>query len=198
MEPLHDPELGARIRRGEERALEELVRAHGPTVLARLHERYSTALSREDLEDVLSIALNVLWRARGRYDPDRGGAGAWLLAIARHVGVDLLRSRRREAEAIREMLDEGQGRPTPDAGRFDPAEPADLRWVRDLLEELPCPYRRILEADISSYPAPAASRPLADELGISARSIPVYRQRARHAFREAMTRRGYSLGEPRG
>jgi len=52
------------------------VRPHWP-VMAALARR----LAASDWEDVLQEALCSAWRKRGQFDPDRGSARSWLLAI---------------------------------------------------------------------------------------------------------------------
>jgi RNA polymerase sigma factor (sigma-70 family) len=58
-------------------AFGEWVRPHWDG-MARLARRLSPA---SEWEDVLQEALSAAWRKRAQFDPDRGTAGNWLLAI---------------------------------------------------------------------------------------------------------------------
>jgi len=64
------------------------LRPHWPT-LAGLARRSAGS---SDWEDVLQEALTAAWRKRGQFDPDRGSARNWLLAI---VADQSYKSRRR-------------------------------------------------------------------------------------------------------
>jgi RNA polymerase sigma-70 factor (ECF subfamily) len=69
-----------------------------------------------DWEDVLQEALSAAWRKRGQFDPARGTARNWLLAI---VADQSCKNRRRPRPVL--MADPAQ-RPAPDADsseRFD-------------------------------------------------------------------------------
>jgi RNA polymerase sigma factor (sigma-70 family) len=49
-------------------------------------------------EEVTAIAFERAYRKRGRFDPGRGSARAWLFGIARNAALDELRRRGRQAE----------------------------------------------------------------------------------------------------
>ncbi len=60
---------------------------------------YAQALARRmvrpgDLDDVLADAYFQAWREAARFDPQRGGAVAWLLTVVRTRALDLLRQHR--------------------------------------------------------------------------------------------------------
>lgn len=58
---------------------------------------YAWSLLRDQAaaEDVTALAFERAYRRRGRYDPRRGTARAWLFAIARNAALDELRRRKR-------------------------------------------------------------------------------------------------------
>ncbi|HKJ54401.1 MAG TPA: sigma-70 family RNA polymerase sigma factor [Nitriliruptoraceae bacterium] len=75
--------------------------------LAQLHEDWAGPLhafavrrlgDRESAEEAVQDTLLKAWRARDRFDPDRGSEAAWLFAIARNVVIDRLR--RRQARPV--------------------------------------------------------------------------------------------------
>jgi RNA polymerase sigma-70 factor (ECF subfamily) len=71
------------------------VRPHWP-VLAALARR----LSASDWEDVLQEALCSAWRKRGQFDPERGSARSWLLAIT----ADQARKSHRRLRPVSELI----------------------------------------------------------------------------------------------
>jgi RNA polymerase sigma-70 factor (ECF subfamily) len=59
----------------------------------------SRRLSAGDWEDVLQEALCSAWRKRGQFDPDRGSARSWLLAIT----ADQARKSHRQLRPVTEL-----------------------------------------------------------------------------------------------
>jgi RNA polymerase sigma factor (sigma-70 family) len=83
-----DVSLLARVRDGDERALEAL------------HARYAGALyslarqvtrSERSAEDVVQEVFIAVWRSAERFDPAKGSVSAWLFALARHKAIDAVR-----------------------------------------------------------------------------------------------------------
>jgi RNA polymerase sigma factor (sigma-70 family) len=68
---------------------------------------YVAALLRDRAaaEDVTAAAFERAYRKRGRFDPGRGSARAWLFGIARNAALDELRRRKRRAELPAEAED---------------------------------------------------------------------------------------------
>ena len=96
-----DASLVIAVGRNSMTALEELFRRHGGAVLA-LARRVTRDPHRA--EEVCQTVFTDLWRSPERYDPERGGLRAWLLALTHRRGVDVVRSesaqrRRQEHEA---------------------------------------------------------------------------------------------------
>lgn len=56
---------------------------------------WSLLRDRSAAEDVTALAFERAYRRRGRFDPERGSARAWLFAIARNAALDELRRRKR-------------------------------------------------------------------------------------------------------
>jgi quercetin dioxygenase-like cupin family protein len=67
-------------------------------------------------EDVLQEAYVRIWERARQFDPARGSAVAWIIAIARHHAIDVVRSRPRELLATQAPL----------AGDREIAPPADM------------------------------------------------------------------------
>jgi RNA polymerase sigma-70 factor (ECF subfamily) len=96
---------------------EDLARRHGPRVLGYLARRTEP---REDAADLLTETLLVAWRRLDDVPADDAGALAWLLAVARRVGANHRRGRRR-ADALVDRLREhvAAASPPPDPGALD-------------------------------------------------------------------------------
>jgi RNA polymerase sigma-70 factor, ECF subfamily len=108
-----DAELLGRIRRGDEAALAALYDRYAGFVL-------TVALrivgDRELAEEILQDTFLRCWHGVATYQPARGRVGGWLVGIARHRAIDLLRSRSHQAR-LREggVLAEATQGAAPDA-----------------------------------------------------------------------------------
>jgi RNA polymerase sigma-70 factor, ECF subfamily len=89
---LEDRQLIQRIALGEKEALEELYSRYSTSVysLARFMLRQE-ALAEEASQDIF---LNI-WLKASSYNPERGEPRAWIMSVAHHKVVDIIRSRRR-------------------------------------------------------------------------------------------------------
>ncbi|MEA2422189.1 MAG: hypothetical protein QOF55_1288 [Thermoleophilaceae bacterium] len=86
---LPDEQLMRLVGTGDVRAFDALVARHRPAVTSLA--RYACGA---DLADEAAQAAFVsLWQHRGKYSSERGSVRTWLLAIVRHRGIDLMRSR---------------------------------------------------------------------------------------------------------
>ena len=83
-----DGELVRRVAGGDQAAFAELYDRY-------CRQAYSLArrvcVDPEFAEDVVQEAFLAVWRAPGRFDPDRGGFAAWLLTLVHHRAVDAVR-----------------------------------------------------------------------------------------------------------
>ena len=104
--PQSDPlaDLLAATARGDRQAFAELYRL----TRSRLYAITLALLRQQDAaEDVLQETYLAVWRTAGQYQPERAPVLVWLMAIARHRAIELLRQRRRRAaEANAEPLTE--------------------------------------------------------------------------------------------
>jgi RNA polymerase sigma-70 factor, ECF subfamily len=100
-------------------------------------------------EDAVQDAFLAIWRARNRYDPNKGPLKGWLLTIVRNCAIDRLRRDRApsvrvvELDAAPVVVDEGA----------DPAAVGPERiWIREALLALPDAQRdAILLAFFGGY-----------------------------------------------
>jgi RNA polymerase sigma-70 factor (ECF subfamily) len=102
-----------------------------------------------EAEDVVEDVFWQAWRHAARFDAGRGGAGTWLLTIARSRALDRLRAMRRSREesGLDELVDSGSEQLASTA--VDPPEEAERgersRVVREALQTLPPEQRESLE-----------------------------------------------------
>src|SRR5262249_13937405 len=97
-------EIGHRLVRGDQAALEDCYRTLGPLVMSYVG-RY---VPQPDVEDVLQPVFYEVWRTHERYDPDRS-LRAWVLGIARKRAIDHLRRQRDgvvSLDSVREITGE--------------------------------------------------------------------------------------------
>jgi RNA polymerase sigma-70 factor (ECF subfamily) len=93
---VEDAELLDRIAGRDQRAIETLYQRFGGGMYAvALRVSRSERLAQEAVQD----AFMAVWQDPGRFNPERGSLGPWLLALARHKAIDGVR---REAAAKRQ------------------------------------------------------------------------------------------------
>jgi RNA polymerase sigma-70 factor (ECF subfamily) len=200
------PDLGARLRSGDEDVLDVILRTHGPPVLALLRQRFAGPFTETDFEDVLAAALFRMWQHRARFDPSLASLRVWYFRIAENTARDVLKHgwhKARQLEMSTEPLwlaevvdhrgaDGASDNSASDNGAVDGHAP-ELRvppeLLRELLALLPENQRRIVLADADSRDGVVASRDLASELGIPASTVRVYRRRALERLRREIEQR---------
>lgn len=84
-------------------------------------------------EDFLQEAYARVWERSRQFDPKRGNALAWMIALARNHAIDVIRVRGREVV-------------TPDAPEFELPDPAAFAGV-DVQLDLPVVWRSLAELD---------------------------------------------------
>src|SRR5262249_27477802 len=115
------------------------------------------------------------WRARERYRHELAGFGTWLLAIARNVAVDHLRSRRDHAP-----LEEADEVSAPGSPEDDNARSSDAERLRSLLARLPERDRELIAL---KYGAGATNRAIAKLTGLSESNVGTIVHRVVQALR---------------
>lgn len=99
-----------------------------PSLLA-MTRLASRLAPRADAEDIVQDALARAWRKREQFDPDRGTATTWLLAIT----ADQARSARRAHDRRLRIVDDTAD--VPDVGRADRLADLDLERAITTLGE---------------------------------------------------------------
>lgn len=90
---------------------------------------------RNEAEDVLQDVYVTVWKRADAYRPERGGAIAWLCAVARNRSIDRMRLRR-PASAFVDVttLEMADAAPTPEQHVQGASERAKLHGCLDQLE----------------------------------------------------------------
>lgn len=189
------PDLGARLRAGDEDVLEVILRTHGPPILALLRQRFIGPLTPTDFEDVLAAALFRVWQHRARFDPSQASLRVWFFRIAENLARDVLKHGWQKARQLElsteplllaEAIDRGRPNGESDIDTGDgelPTLRVPPEQLRELLALLPENQRRIVLADADSRDGVVASHDLASELGIPPSTVRVYRRRALERLR---------------
>ena len=95
--PLPEHELAALLQSGGRRALEYLYDNYSAAlfgVLKRICKDHHTT------EDLLHDSFTRIWLSRTSYDSSKGTLFTWMLAIARRLGIDLIRSGEYRKQAL--------------------------------------------------------------------------------------------------
>ena len=128
-----------------------------------------------DAEDLTSRTFEKAWRARHRYRRDIASFNTWLLSIARNVGTDHLRARRRVVP-----LDEAAAVASLETPEDDLARRADADRLALLLQELTDRDRELIAL---KYGAGLTNRAIAQATGLSESNVGTILYRAVHALR---------------
>ena len=183
----------------DERALRELVERHGRAVKAVLRGRYASALSAEDIDDVVSVASHRIWKRADRLAEVRSPR-AWFLRVADNVARDVLRFGWQRARQLEVAADAAWLGSFPERPRVlaDPEQIVESELVsalREIVATLPEAQRRIVWADALNPHGPVDGGVLAEELGIPPGTVRVYRKRGLDRIRKELERRNLSPQE---
>ena len=133
--------LAARLGAGDDRALSEAFDRLGPAVYAGALRVLGDAAA---AQDVVQDVFVELWSHPGRYDPAAGPLRAYLVLLARHRAVDIVRS-----ELRRVARQEHSYRLVPRQPDLSPLDEAMVSEaaaaVRAAVKQLPDGQRRIVE-----------------------------------------------------
>jgi RNA polymerase sigma-70 factor (ECF subfamily) len=179
-----DAHLVERLRRGDGRAFEEMLRAHTGRLLAVTRRLLG---NEEDARDAVQDAFLSAFRSIDRFDGE-AALGTWLHRIAVNAALTKLRTRRRHPEKPIEdflptFLEDGhQASPSPEWP--DPSAALQRhetrQSVRRHIEELPEDYRTVLLLrDIEGMDTEETAR----LLGLTPGAVKTRLHRARQALR---------------
>ena len=136
-----DAFLASRLTAGDDRALAEAFDRFGRAV-------YGAALrvvgDGASAQDVVQDVFVELWSHPGRYDPAAGSLRTYLIVLARHRAVDLVRSELRRI-ARQERHHRLMPRQHPEAPGDQALAAAMAAVIRDAVRTLPDGQRRVVE-----------------------------------------------------
>lgn len=141
LSPADDADLLLRLASGESDALAQIYDRYHRQVFSLALRILGDHVLAEDTTQEVFLAL---WRDPSKFDPAKGGFASWLLSLAHHRSVDVVRreeSQRRRRDRLAELE-------TPAQLGEDPADKALERVVgadvRSALSELPAVQREAL------------------------------------------------------
>lgn len=120
--------------RGDEDALRLAYDEYGRLV----YSFCARSLDPERAKDVTQEVFLSAWRARERYNPEKGRLGAWLMGIARNRVIDNVRSEKRHSDR---RADEDTVELSTEA---EVEKTSDQMLVADALKELPERSREVI------------------------------------------------------
>ena len=140
---LDDRQLIERTALGDKGALEELYNRHSAAIfsLARYMLRLET-LAEEATQEVF---INI-WLRASSYRPERGEPRAWLMSVAHHKVIDIIRAQKRTATASNpEDYETLAALPSKDLGTEEEAQlNLERARVRQALDKLPEAQREVI------------------------------------------------------
>lgn len=181
--PLHDDELLAGLRRQDPAALTALIDAYLPPVYALCVRILAGAGSPQDAEECASDAFHAAWRQVGHYDPSRAPLRTWLLMLAKYVALERRRQnvRRAEVEGPAQIpVGQSATEPLPQEQLASGEERARLQTA---LQSLPTLDRVVV---YRRYFLGESTRTLAESLGLSPQAVDNRLWRSRRQLRIAL------------
>jgi len=171
-----DIDLLHRVQRGDESGLEGLYARYGGLIFTlALRIVGDPELAREVLQDTFLRC----WERADTYDAERGRVAGWLMSIARHRAIDLLRSRPHQARLReQEELSATASAAMPSGG----TESFTMRHtVASALRGLPVSQRQAIEL---AYYGGLTQTEIASELGVPLGTV---KSRTREALERLRT-----------
>lgn len=132
-------------------------------------------------EDVVQDAYLKVWSAAGSFSPEAGRPMTWLISIARHRAIDVIR---RKTEApLPEMEDGSDWLATVPEDRDRGAEYADIQGLRVCLERLDETQRRCF---LQAYYEGFSREELAERYERPVNTIKTWLHRSAHTLRACL------------
>jgi RNA polymerase sigma-70 factor (ECF subfamily) len=135
----------------EERSLIDRLQRRDPQAMAELYDRYGRAAyslvlrvvrDKTIAEDLVQETFLRVWNRIHSVDPEKGGIGPWLFAIARNRAIDHVRS---SAERNSVELDETDHAPLYREMERDILVSDQVRRVKAAMDKLAPNYRMVME-----------------------------------------------------
>lgn len=175
-----DPDLPliAAVAGGDQRALAQLVRRHGPRLRA-LASGYSAAAA--DADDVVQETFFTVWRTAGRFEARGVKVSSWITRIAINRCIDL--DRRRKLRRLVGLEDAAEVRDSAVMADRDLEGRLALAAVLDDIRTLPARQRAAI---LLASDGEKSNIEIADALGVSLGAAEQLLVRARRTLRERL------------
>jgi RNA polymerase sigma factor (sigma-70 family) len=143
--------------------------------------------------EMTSATLEHIWEKRACYKPAEGSLRQWIIAMARNLAKDMLKSNRHKSRLLQTHCDYDTLAPQR---REEPAAPCEkIEYLDEILAGLPASFLEIILEHSRTDGAGAWAADLEEKLGIRAGTIRVKRLRTHERIKRAFLDRGY---EPTG
>lgn len=181
LEHFSDEALLALVARGDEEALRWLYRRYAGAVLALAKRMGLDAAAREDC---VQEVFQRIWRGAASFDPRKTQARSWLLAVAHHMAVDLVRRDAARPKALEPAQDEEdpEAFDLPGPG-LDEGRALDRVRIQRALGALSPEERSVIEV---LYYQGYAHGEAAEHLGIPLGTLKTRARRALEKLREVL------------
>jgi RNA polymerase sigma-70 factor (ECF subfamily) len=142
----------AEVTLTDEALIERIGKGVDEAALSELYDRYQAQMYGLAMritndpalaQDAVQEAFVGVWRNAGRYSAERSSVRTWMLSIAHHRAIDIVR-RRRRASPLPEIETSDQALRVPDVWP-EVARAADAHAVRTALTALPVAQRQVIE-----------------------------------------------------
>lgn len=176
----------------KEAALTDLLRRYGGTIKGMVWKKFSNALQKEEVHDVLIRTVTKAWRYASSFDDEKASLQTWLVAIALQEAKDVLSEKTwefhkvKDEDFIERFVFDGS-EPEDDDEQYESKRIQDLKTM---VESLPSLQRAIITADLACGGIADAER-LAEIHATSMNSIYVSRAKAKKKIEAEMTRLGH-------
>jgi RNA polymerase sigma factor (sigma-70 family) len=184
---ISDPGLIALVARGDRDAFAELYDRYGKTAYGLA---FRVTRDAQLAEEVVQEAFLTVWRQASRFDARRAKPSTWLLSIAHHKAVDIVRREQVRRTEPSEGLEEA-----PDSTNVPHEAWLGLQHVqvREALASLPDPQREVIEL---SYFEGYSQSELAVRLGQPLGTIKSRTHAALTRLRAQLEERGITTENP--
>lgn len=139
---------------GDDTALRAAYDAHGSVIYSLCRRKLDEDRAKDAAQEVFVSA----WRARHTFDPAKGSLIAWLVGIAKHRIIDVVRAEQRH-ESRRASVEVGEAAVDADVDRV-----GDRMLVAQALDALPQRARRVIEL---AYLKDMTHAQIVDETGLA-------------------------------
>ncbi|MEV6264079.1 sigma-70 family RNA polymerase sigma factor [Streptomyces sp. NPDC051784] len=172
-----DEELARSFASSDERAFAAVYGRWRPLVHAMATRALGDA---QEAEDVTQQVFLAAWLCRGRFRPDKGALGAWIVGITRRKTFDALAARSRRARLVEAAGRTLAATPGPRTAGV-PDSTLDQVFLSGELVRLPGPQRQVLSL---AFYEDLTHAQIAERTGIPLGTVKSHARRGLHRLRD--------------